>query len=142
MTAPVRNNEVSGVTGRVKDLILGMGLGLIIAGVFSSLLPPSGIDRNTVIQRAKALGMVFPQETSAGMALNSETEVEITPGLTAAQIAARLEEAGVLTNRRELITLAGERGTETRFASGTYYFSGIESAEEIMQRLTTGQFRK
>jgi UPF0755 protein len=57
----------------------------------------------------------------------SSREVAITPGMSAAQIGALLQEQGIIESSAAFVDLVGERGSENTLQPGTYTFdSGVE----------------
>lgn len=138
---------------RVRDLLTGLGVGLILASVLVAFAGHRPLPREEIIKQARAVGMVFPQEArlSEGGVPQEEKgtgekmplppglrRVTIPPGSSGSQIARLLEEAGVITDRGEFLALALAEGADVRFRAGTYVFKTSEPVGEVIKKLRRG----
>lgn len=115
-----------------KELIIGVGIGLILAASFSMLF--DNISDRDIERRARDLGMIYRDETLAGgmnvvLLLQQPAAVDAVAGI--------LQEGGVIADKQTLINAAAARKVTT-IAAGTYRFSGPLDADATLTKLTGG----
>lgn len=150
-----------------RQLLLGVGVGLLLAATLSALgggreRPLSEVE---IIKRAKALGMGFPGEQR--LALNGASEgrpttpatkpaaprtpppkpaapgpstvtVVVPPGATAGEVARLLTVKSLIADEGEFLRLAEARQAESRFLPGTYRFRSDVTVKSLISALLTG----
>ncbi|MBE3580464.1 MAG: hypothetical protein IMW96_02310 [Thermoanaerobacteraceae bacterium] len=132
-----------------------MGVGFLLAGLLLLMFPPPGPSREEIIDRARGYGMVFREEVvpfpldteRAGPALEpqpasrpepsvdtGEVLVTIPPGSTLEEIAALLEEKGIVD--KALFEAEVRRaGVTGRLRAGSHYLPKGDVAG-VLERLT------
>lgn len=117
-----------------RELIIGIGIGLIIAASFSVLF--DNISDREIERRARDLGMIYRDETLAGTGPGISLLLPAPAAIDA--VADILAQGGVLADKQALVSAAATRNITT-VAAGVYQFSGRQAADEILTRLTGGE---
>jgi len=131
---------------------MGMGLGLIAAGILVLSFPPSPPTRQEIESQARALGMVYREEVVAWAPEPAatrpepakeeaaggprEVEVYIPPGFTSSQVAELLARQGVVPEAAAFERLLQEKGLTRRLAAGYHRIPVPAEAEEVATILT------
>ncbi len=133
----------------VRYLLLGLGIGLLISSmVFMYVEEPPAHNPSPDGGGELVRGVILPDihsrdlELSLGIRVqfslpeSDEIRFYIEPGARVIQIAARLEEKGLIPDGEDFLGLLIDRGLDRLVIAGEYYFSpGIEE-EEIIRQLT------
>ncbi|HEY7745466.1 MAG TPA: endolytic transglycosylase MltG [Desulfuromonadales bacterium] len=91
----------------------------------------------TIAVGFKFASFVFQPVTPAASAL-----VNVTPGLPLAEVAGRLQDAGVVRSASGFKLLAWLRGDVNRIKAGPYDFSGPAKPGSVLDRLVAGDVRR
>lgn len=91
----------------------------------------------TIVVGFKFVSFIFQPVTPAASAL-----VNVTPGLPLAEVAGRLQEAGVVRSASGFKLLAWLRGDNNRIKAGPYDFSGPATPGRVLNRLVAGDVRR
>lgn len=116
-----------------RELIIGIGIGLIIAASFALL--GDGISSAEIERQARALGMVYREETLSG---GPVYELLLVQPTLLADVATALSEGGVIADRQALLTAAATAKL-TEVAPGRYRFAGTQTADLVLTRLQGGE---
>lgn len=115
-----------------RELVIGIGIGLIIAASFAILF--DNISNREIERRARELGMIYRDETLAGGTGIVLLLPQPAPIDTVADI---LQEGGVIAGKQALLTEAAARQVTT-VAAGVYRLSGPLTADAVLTKLTGG----
>jgi len=126
-------------------LVLGLGLGLILAGLALTVFPPD-LTAMEIEAQARNLGMVYPAEVKQPEppALPTpppevkEVVVVIPQRMPADIIGQLLEKGGVITSAKDFVDKAVEMKSEMDFKAGVYHFIPGEKLEVIIAALLKG----
>ena len=114
------------------ELVIGIGIGLIIAASFAILF--DNVSNREIERRARELGMIYRDETLAGGPGIVLLLPQPAPIDTVADI---LQGGGVIAGKQALLTEAAARQVTT-VAAGVYRFSGTLTADAVLTKLTGG----
>lgn len=115
-----------------RELIIGIGIGLIIAASFTILF--DNITNAEIERRARELGMVDNTEILTG---GPHVTLLLAEPTGIAAVAAVLQEGGVIADKQALIDAAAASQVTT-VAAGTYAFDGQLAADATLTKLTGG----
>ncbi|HEX3428227.1 MAG TPA: endolytic transglycosylase MltG [Candidatus Limnocylindrales bacterium] len=136
-----------GIPGILKFLVFALVLaGLVLTALVTFARP---LIRNTVVGWATdnpaALGMPFVADlvredlgaklTDPASNDTSQVQFVVSPGETAAGIAARLQDGGFLVDKRAFVFLATERGLTQQLATGTFILRKSMTPDQIVNDL-------
>ncbi|MFZ5814629.1 MAG: hypothetical protein ACOY93_04945 [Bacillota bacterium] len=147
-----------------RGLLVGLGLGLLLALMLSPLLPRRAGDGGEVAHQPpqEAAGPAQPaqpaqpeqpaQPTGQQAEPAGQTQPEpappppppkpanitftVEPGSTSQEIAANLKAAGLIPNEQEFLELVAALGVETRLQAGTFVIPTDASVDAIIAKLT------
>ncbi len=127
------------------SLILGLGLGLILAGLTLTVFPQD-LPAAEVETRARALGMVYPSEVKVPEAPPvaapppevKQVVVVIPTRMPADIIGQVLEKGGVITSAKDFVDKAVEMKADMDLKAGVYHFLPGEKLEVIIAALLKG----
>lgn len=116
-----------------RELVIGIGIGLIIAASFAILF--DNISDREIERRARELGMIYRDETLSGR----QSLVLLLPQPTPIEaVADILQEGGVIAGKQALLTEAAARQVTT-VPAGVHRFDGLSTADAILTKLTGGE---
>lgn len=120
------------------SLLLGLGMGLVLAAllgvVISPLLPPSGSDA-AVLRRAAALGMVMESRSNVDGITSTpdgQWRIELPSDLDMADLAERLVKAGILEDTLEFEILARKEGLSQTVKAGVYLLPADSRVRDVI----------
>jgi cell division protein YceG involved in septum cleavage len=117
-----------------RELIIGIGIGLIIASSII-LLTDIGISNAEVERRARTLGMIRRDETLAG---DATFELCLAQAMPITDVATMLTEGGVIADRQAFLTEAATARL-SEVAAGRYRFKGALAPGAALTTLQGGE---
>ena len=141
------SNSRRGIPGILKFLVFALILAALVLVALVTVARP--LIRNAVVGWATdnpaALGMPFvadlvredlgPKLTEPASTDTTQLPFVVSPGETAAGIAARLQDAGFLTDQRAFIFIATEKGLTQQLATGTFILRKSMPPDVIVNEL-------
>lgn len=131
------------------NFLLGVGCGILLAlVVLAAELPRERTEppsREQLVAAARQLGMVFPEEVETAQpsapappVADQAKTVIIPAGATANEIAALLQNAGLIENDDSFLARIRERQAVSRLKPGQYRFTEKPNLDQIIDQLIAG----
>lgn len=137
---------------KIKYLILGLGIGIILSSTLYSIFPEvkyTSLDDGAIIERAKELGMVnlkesikiekkteeLVDEPVIEVDTGEEIEIEVVRGENSSDIAKKLYDANLIDDLDEFVFYAREKKVDKQLKYGFYKLKSNLSYDEIIKIL-------
>ncbi len=120
------------------SLLLGLGVGLVLAALMGILLSPllsPSLSDEAVLQRAAALGMVMRPGTGVdGITALADGgwQIDLPADLRVTELAGRLKKAGILEDTLEFEIIARKEGLPQTISAGLYVLPSDAGAREAV----------